>query len=619
MKFKGYTGKILYVDLSKRTIETRSVSEAIAEDYIGGVGLATKIIADGAQNWQDPFAAGNPLIIMNGPITGTIIPWSGRHCVAALSPLTGMFGEAYAGGMFARELKRAGYDGIVVTGTSDRLVYLRVQDDAVSIEDAAPFAGVDTYALEGLLRRECGQTAKVLCIGMAGEKQVKFASVMNDGPAGRAAARCGLGAVMGAKNLKAIVVTGSKEVSIAGRDRLMQSIRNALPKIITDPAHRLKKEQFIYGHFIDSGRNSVHNWRDGVLEGFKEAVLKETERHVHNAKTFHCAGCPSGCVESHVGTEGRLLHWESFAPLGSQCGIIDMGYVQRAFTLCNRHGIDSISAGGVISFAMECFEEGLIGLNDTDGFELRFGSGDALLAMLDKICNREGFGAVLAEGVRGAARLIGKGAEQYAIETKGLEVPAHDPRSLNYLALSYATANRGACHCETNDPQLEKDIYKDPLNFPFSVEGMAEKVVRGQNFAGIVNSLTMCFFCTKGKGLSSTPESYMGLSVDDIIEWFNLATGMERDYASLMHSGEKIYNLKHLINLKCGYVPSSDTLHERFTTVKRKPGPCADHLPPIHQLVSDYYCVRGWNEDGTIKEATLNKLGLKALYSAAAS
>jgi len=613
VKYKGYTGNLLQVDLPTRKVETRPVTENRAEDVIGGVGMATRIIADSAQNWQNPLDAGNPFIVMSGPVTGTIVPWSGRHCVAAISPLTGMFGEAYSGGTVARELKRAGYDGLVVTGKAEDLVYLRIHDDTVTIEDATQFAGVDTYKLEGLLREQCGEKAKVLSIGTAGEKQVKFACVMNDGPAGRAAARCGLGAVMGSKNLKAIAVTGSKEVPLADREGLKLVIDKALPKLNFDLAHRLKKEQMLYGHFIDSHRNSVHNWRDSWLEGYKEAVLEETKQHVYDAKSYHCSGCRTGCVESHMGPEGRLLHWESFAPLGSQCGVSDMSYVQRAFTICNKHGVDSISAGGVISFAMECFEEALIDKQDTDGLELRFGNGEAMLSMLEKVCKREGFGGVLAEGVKGAARIIGKGAERYAIETKGLEVPAHDPRSMNYLALSYATSNRGACHCETNDPQLEKDILQGRQNFPFAVEGMAEKVVRGQNFAGVINSLVMCFFATKGRGISSAPESYLGLSVDEVIKWLNLATGMDWDYASLMQSAEKTYNLKHLINLKCGYDSTSDTLHERFTTQRRQPGPCADNLPPVKKMVVDYYQVRGWNNDGTIKAEKLKELGLKTL------
>ena len=205
---------------------------------------------------------------------------------------------------------------------------------------------------------------------------------------------------------------------------------------------------------------------------------------------------------------------------------------------------------------MECFEEGLITPNDTDNIELKFGNGSAMLAMLEKICEREGFGAVLAEGTRRAAQQIGKGAEQYALEIKGLEVPAHDPRAHNFLALSYATANRGACHCEAGEPRLESESLENPKKFQFAVEGMAEKVVRGQNYVGIINSLILCGFSNDGTAQSNSPDDFLGLGAMETVAWFNLATGMDRDFNSLMLSGEKIYNLKHMINLNRGYHPS---------------------------------------------------------------
>lgn len=260
---------------------------------------------------------------------------------------------------------------------------------------------------------------------------------------------------------------------------------------------------------------------------------------------------------------------------------------------------------------MECFEAGLIDLNDMDGIELRFGNGAAMHAMLEKICKREGFGAVLAEGVKGAARHIGKGAEQYAIETKGLEVPAHDPRSHNFLALSYATSNRGACHCDAAEPRLENKPIENPEKFQFAVDGMAEKVVRGQNYAGIINALIICGFSNDSSAQSSSPSDFLGLTAKEVNVWFNLATGMDRDFESLMYSGEKIFNLKHLINLKCGYTPNSDTLHERFISLKRKSGPMANHLPQIKTMISNYYRVRGWEPNGQITTGKLKELGFE--------
>lgn len=611
MKYKGYTGKILKVDLTERKSETISISEKLAENYIGGVGAAAKIIAEMITPDMDPLNERNPLVFMTGPLTGTIIPWSGRHCVATISPLTGIWGEAYAGGTWGRELKKAGFDGIVITGKADQFVYLKVNNENVTIEEASTLKGKDTFETESIIRKTFNEKAKVAAIGQAGENLVKFAAVLHDGPAARTAARCGVGTVMGSKNLKAIAVAGTQDVEVAEKEKLQQSIKKVMPQLINDPEHRLKKATRIYSLFVDSGRNSVHNWRDGELKGFKESVLKETERHIKEAKPYFCAGCRTGCVESTIGTEGRLLHWEAFGPLGSQCGITNMECVQRAFDLCNRHGVDSISAGGVISFAMECFEEGLITEKDTDGIPLTFGNGHAMLTMLEKVCKREGFGSILAEGVKKAASAIGRDAERFAIEVKGLEVPAHDPRSHNFLALAYATANRGACHTDAGEPRLESEAQENPERFTFAVEGMAEKVARGQNYVGIINSLILCGFSNDGTAQYNSPMDFPGLSAKEVIEWFNLATGMERDFASLMLAGERIFNLKHLINLTRGLDPISDTLHERFITLRRQPGPLADHLPPMKEMVSEYYRIRGWEADGKIKLKKLEELGLK--------
>ncbi len=613
MKYKGYTGTLLKVDLSRRKVTAEPIPDRLSEGFIGGIGIATRIIADTVQNWHDPLDERNPFVLMCGPFAGTLVPWSGRHLVAGISPLTGMFGEAYAGGTFARELKRAGYDGMLITGKAEGLVYLNINNDTVTIEDATCLVGIDTYEIEAVLRSACGTKTKVAAIGPSGEALVKFASVMNDGPAGRAAARCGLGALMGSKNLKAIAVNGSKDVPVADPERLQLAIKATLPGMIADPEYRMRKAQAIYSFFIDDGRNSVHNWRDAELPGFKESVLRETEMHAHEGRSYHCAGCPSSCVESYTGSTGRLLHWESFSPLGSQLGITDMNYVQKAFEICNRNGVDCISAGGVLAFAMECFEAGLISRKDTDGIELRFGSGDAMLEMLKKACCREGFGDILAEGVRGAARHIGRESEQFAVETKGLEYPAHDPRAHNFLALTYATGNRGACHCEAGEPRLEHEASENPRQFQFAVEGMADKVVRGQNYVCFLNSLIMCAFSNDSGAQSKSPAGFAGLNAEMLADWFGMATGLDYSLEMLMRAGERIFHLKHLINLKCGYTPADDGLHQRFINLKRSPGPLADHLPQIEAMLAEFYPARGWDKSGNVDAAKMKELGLAEL------
>jgi aldehyde:ferredoxin oxidoreductase len=288
-----------------------------------------------------------------------------------------------------------------------------------------------------------------------------------------------------------------------------------------------------------------------------------------------------------------------------------MHLVQQAYDLCNRQGIDSISAGGVLSFAMECFAEGLITLSDTDGLDMSFGNGQAALAMLAKICRREGFGAVLAEGVRGAAALIGRGAQRFAIEVKGLEAPAHDPRAHNFLALAYATDTRGANHTGAADPGIEGFDLMDMQAVRFAVEGTGRTVARGQNYATLLNSLVLCAFSHAGYAQYYSAEGFTGVTARQVVEWLNLATGMECDFASLMRAGERSYAVKHLVNLRQGCAASADRLHERFTGRMRGCGPAAEHLPPISSMLEDYYRARGWQADGTLTEAKLKELGIE--------
>ncbi len=610
MKYKGYTGWLLQVDLTTRKITFNSLSEKLAEKYIGGVGIAAALISEKIPQAIDSCAEQSPLIFMAGPLTGTIIPWSGRHCVAAISPLTGIWGESYAGGTWGRELKKAGFDGLVITGISDSLVFIKIVDSRVSIEDAAPLRGKDTYETETMIRHICGCDVSVAAIGLAGENRVRFASVMHDGKAARAAGRCGLGAVMGAKNLKAIAVKGSGVIPLFDRDSLNSSINEAMPELFNNADHRLKKANSVFSMFLADRRYGVNNWRDGNLNGFSDAFLKELEKHVRNGKPYLCAGCRTGCVESHVKDGERQNVWESVAPLGSQCGVTDMDIVQKAYALCNRHGIDSISAGGVVSFAMECFEAGILTGKDTGGLDLSFGNGEALLSLLQKICVREGVGSILAEGTRKAAQLLGSKAEQYAIEVKGLEVPAHDPRAHNFLALAYATDNRGAIHTGAADPKVEGFDLISMADIRFNVEGTAEMVARGQDYGAVLNSLVLCAFSHAGYAQYNSAMGFPGITAREVITWFKLATGMDVTFESLMEAGERIVNLKRIINLKLGMKSGEDTLPQRFLTIGRKSGPVSDPIPPIDKLLSDYYQVRGWNSDGSVGDKKISDLGL---------
>jgi aldehyde:ferredoxin oxidoreductase len=611
MKYKGYAGKLLKVNLSKKSIKIVPLSEKLAENYIGGVGIAAKIISDLIKPGMDPLEEKNPLVFMTGPITGTIAPWSGRHCVASISPLTGIWGESYAGGTWGRELKKAGFDGIIITGKSDHLVYLKVDNQNVMIENAAFLKGKDTWQTDELIRKSFGKKVKTAAIGIAGENCVRFASIIHDGKASRAAGRCGMGAVMGSKNLKAVAVLGTGKVGAAYNHEFSVSAREVIPELVKEPEHRLKKSQAVFSMFIDDHRHGVNNWKGSELAGFKKAVMDELEKHARQDNPYLCAGCVTGCSESTVDDKGvRQTVWEVIAPLGSQCGITDMDTVKKANDLCNRHGMDTISAGGSISFAMECYEEGIITDEDTEGIKINFGNREAALCMLEKICKREGLGEILAQGVKKASALIGKGSEKFAIEGKGLEVPAHDPRAHNFLALAYATENRGAIHTGAADPKIEGFNLMNMEDVRFKLEDTAETVARGQDYAGILNSMVLCAFSHAGYAQNFSADGFMGITAREVTEWFRLVTGIEYDFDELMRCGERIFTLRRQINLKLGLDPKDNRLHERLAMLKRENSPAKDHLPPIEKLVDNYFKYRGWDEDGLIMAEKLKQLGL---------
>jgi aldehyde:ferredoxin oxidoreductase len=415
---------------------------------------------------------------------------------------------------------------------------------------------------------------------------------------------------MGSKKLKAIAVKGREEIPLCNREALMTSIREVMPELINNPDHRLQKAHGVFSMFLADRRYGVNNWRDGDLQGFSKSFLSELGKHVRSGKPYLCAGCRTGCVESHVLDGERQNVWESVAPLGSQCGIVDMDCIQQAYALCNRHGIDSISAGGVVSFAMECFEAGVLTRKETDGLDLTFGNGEAMLLLLQMICEGNGIGSILAEGTRRAAQLFGPKAEPFAIEVKGLEVPAHDPRAHNFLALAYATDNRGAIHTGAADPRIEGFDLTGMADIRFRVDGTAEMVARGQDYGAVLNSLVLCAFSHAGYVQYNSAMGFPGITAAEVVRWLNLATGMDITFDSLMQAGERVVNLKRIINLKLGMKPGEDNLPKRFLTVSRKSGPVTDPLPPIEKLLSDYYQVRGWDSNGRISHKKLADLGL---------
>jgi len=451
---KGYRGKILRVDLTRRKILIQSLDETDLEKFIGGSGLGAKFLYEEVPADTEPLSPENLLIFMAGPLVGSGTPGSGRHEVVFKSPLTGIFARSGVGGSFGVNLKRAGFDGMIISGRSSKPVYLLVYDGQVEIKDATHIWGKDTYESDRILREEIGRKATVAVIGPAGEGIVKIAGISHDGVHSRMAGRCGSGAVMGSKNLKAIVVYGKDKVDVAFPEKLNQYKKQILPhiKMVSEGMRKFGTAGGI-PNYERIGNFPHKNWALSNWEEGANKISGQTMERTILTGRYACHDCPIACGRVVKVDEGPFApvngggpEYETVAALGSLCLVDNIEAIARANELCNRLGLDTMSTGAVIAFAMEAFERGIITDKDTGGVELTWGNAQALLKMIEKIARKEDIGEVLSEGVRSAANKLGKNTVEFAIHIKGLEPSYHDPRCFFSHALNYATAARGGCH-----------------------------------------------------------------------------------------------------------------------------------------------------------------------------
>ncbi len=452
---KGYMNRIVEVNLSDRKIEVVKLEDELNKKFLGGSGLGAKILWDSKAYQSDPLSDSNTLVFMTGPFANTPALLSGRHAVVSRSPLTGIFGEADSGGTWGPMLKRAGYDGIIVRGKTDRPVYLWVSEDGVEIRKAGQLWGKDTFDTEAALRSETAEKAVTACIGQAGERLVRMAAVMNDGRAARAAGRCGLGAVMGSKKLKAITVHGSQKTPVHDREGLLQAVRE-IGRTIRENMVGMTKfgTSGSLAAFEELGSLPLQNWKGS--ERWKEGAFELTGATMADrilTRNYGCEGCIVRCGREirvtdgpYAGLEGAGPEYETLASMGSLCLIDDLKAISMANDLCNRFGLDTISTGAMVAFAIEAYEKGILTKNDTDGLDLTWGNARAMVETVRMIGENRGLGSILAKGVREAAKVLGRGTEQFAVHAKGLEFPMHDPRCYMAGALQYATSARGACH-----------------------------------------------------------------------------------------------------------------------------------------------------------------------------
>jgi len=610
----AYAGRWLRVDIERGETREEQINDEEVCTWLLGSGFAAHLLREDLNTTRDPLDPVSPLLIFNGLLTGTFAPAAARSSWCGRSPLTGIWCESNMGGHWGAELRFAGLDGLVITGRASSPVYLWIHDGEAEIRDATHLWGSGTFETHDRLQDEIDPRAQVACIGPAGENQVRLAGVMSGGQAhNRVAGRGGMGALMGSKNLKAIVVRGHDKPCYPdpGRFRALVRETNAF---IRERSEGLSLTGTAGGvpateHFGDL---ALKNWREGSWPEGAQAISGQTIRETLWVRDRFCYACPIGCGKAveiqdgpYAGTWGEGPEYETLAGFGGNLLIDDLPALVAINTLCNRLGLDTISTSGVIAFATEAMERGLIQPDDADGLRLAWGEPGPVLALVEQIAHREGLGRMLAEGVRAAAARLGPEAESFALHVKGLEMPYHDPRAFVDMALNYATASRGACHLEALSywrgyglewPGWEEGEY-DRLA---SDEASVHLAIAFQNFLATYNPLGLCKFIIKGQ---VGPARTVGL--------VNGATGWDWTADDLLTVGERLFNLKRLINLRLGVTRADDTLPHRFLAEPRPSGTAAGVLPDLGWMLPRYYELRGWDEEGRPTAERLE--GLKLL------
>jgi len=608
----GYLGKLLHINLSGLSFEDYPLDSEITEKFIGGAGLACRILYDLVDKETDPLGPQNPLLFMAGPLTGTSVPTAGRIEVCAKSPLTGIWGESSCGGSFAADLRFTGYDGILIEGQAPNLVYLIIKDGEVEIKEAAHLAGKETFETQEILKQELeNNKLKIMSIGPAGENLVKFANIVHADTRIAIAGRTGLGAVMGSKRLKAIAVQGTKkEIPLADPEKLKAQSTEITKAVMNNFASRMYQKlgtaayadmgnatgDLSSKYFTLGGNPDVYNISGSTM---KQKIL---------VKNSGCYRCPIRCGREVEIKEGpykmplnRGPEYETIAGLGANLLIGNLEAIVHLGLLCDKVGIDSISAGVTIGFAIYLYEKGLLSTAETGGLELTWGNPDLVANLINLISIREGFGDLLAEWSRRLAEKFEISQDEVAA-VKGLEIPFHDPRAYFGMGLGYATSNRGACHNQgdylwASIGNIGPGVY--PLGVEsldrFQNEGAAKSLVLIQNYRALYSSLVICAFVNP--------------PAEQIINALNYALGTEYDMEAIKQIGDRLFTMKRLFNLKMGVTAKDDRLPQIM--LEPLAGGQGKHVPDLQLMLNEYYAFRDWDpEIGKPFEAKLDQLGL---------
>lgn len=609
----GYAGKILEINLNENKVSTFDLDEKTAKEYVGGAGLGAALYAKNNQGKKiadiGALSPDNTLIFATGPLTSSPIPAASRFSVCGRSPLTNAWGEANSGGFFANEFKKAGFDAMVIKGASPKPVYIEIYNDDVKIQPADDLWGKDTYQVTDSLKDK----GRTLTIGQAGENMSLLANIAvgKHNFFGRA----GMGALMGSKKLKAVVVKGSAYKYSAAEPEKLKEMKTDMVKIQKE--HPFSSGLSAVGSIsgVEAGKDvgdlPTKNWQLGAFPGAEKIGATHMAEH-YSVGAATCWGCPVACKREVAVKEGPYQldqcpgpEYETAAAFGSMLMIDKQDFILKANNLCNRYGLDTMTTGATIAFAIECFEKGYLTTKDTGGIKLNWSDPDTVLKLLKQIAHLEGFGAELAQGIDKLASRLDPAVRDFVTTVKGFPAAFHDPRLVWALGLDYATGSVGASHVTSHTlfsqlgiASLPEVTGGPPTSPPPSTEGKAEWVKKCQDFSAV--SATSASVCEFGG---------IGYNATHTLEAINAATGFNYTMDSMMETGERIFILKRCLSNIWGIRKKDDTLPKRLRTSVQG-GPTEGLVPPIDQLVEEYYPLRGLKENGCVKEEVMKRLDI---------
>ena len=611
----GYWQRLLRINLTTRTAEVEPIAEEDLRGFVGGAGLGAEILRREVPAKQDPYGPDNRLIFTTGPFQGPPVPGGAKFSVVGISPVTHTFGDSAAGASWGPSLKDAGYDVLLFEGAADTPVYVSIEDDKVEILDASEIWGLDSFeTIDAVHEKLDNSKLSVASIGPAGERKVAIACITFDKHS--FAGRCGLGAVMGSKNLKAIAVAGTKQAELHDPEltaTLIKKFQLEIAKVVRENGFREHGTPGLCEDAEALGDMPIKYWDGDVWPEGAKKLGGENYTNALNAKPYPCKYCPIGCHRAITIDEPKAYamkgigpEYETLGMMGTNLLIDDPKAVAVANEIANRLGIDTISAGAMIGFAMECFEKGWITSEQAGDLDLTWGNPDALIRLTEQIGKREGLGEIFADGILPAAEGISPEAVESVVHVKGLDLPAHDPRSCFSLAPSYATSTRGACHFRGPCEDVEMGGFYIPeagiteeTTTMFEGDNQGLLADKCQDLGSLANSLVVCLFIIDGGDWALT-------GVKDL---FNAITGWDFSALDLLQAGERGFTSQRLMNIRDGYDAKTDVLPKKMFQAAASGGR-AGKVPPLADMLKQYYEVRGWDANGVPTDETLQRLGL---------